>query len=135
MLVNVNTSYNFSPIFNQNQNKTPANNQLGKDDFLMLLVTQLKNQDPLNPVDDKEFLAQLAQFSALEQMQNLNESFTSVKAISLIGKSIHASINDGNGSYREVFGKVEAIYRENGQYFLNVKGLDVPLDAVKAVFE
>ncbi|MGB9779300.1 flagellar hook capping FlgD N-terminal domain-containing protein [Caldanaerobacter sp.] len=131
--MNVNTNYIFPPI--SSQNRTAAKNELGKDDFLMLLVTQLKNQDPLNPIDDKEFLAQLAQFSALEQMQNLNESFTSVKAMSFIGKNIHASINDGNGNYREVFGKVEGVYRENGQYFLNVRGLDVPLDAVKAVFE
>lgn len=53
------------------------NSELGKDSFLQLLVNQLRNQDPLNPVNDKEFLAQMAQFSALEQMQNLNKSFES----------------------------------------------------------
>jgi flagellar basal-body rod modification protein FlgD len=51
------------------------NDAMGKDAFLQLLVNQIRNQDPLNPVDDKEFLAQMAQFSSLEQMQNLNESF------------------------------------------------------------
>ncbi|AAM24657.1 flagellar basal-body rod modification protein FlgD [Caldanaerobacter subterraneus subsp. tengcongensis MB4] len=131
--MNVNTNYSVLPP--SNQNKVTTKSKLGKDDFLMLLVTQLKNQDPLNPVDDKEFLAQLAQFSALEQMQNLNESFNSVKAIALIGKNVYATINDGNGNYKEVFGKVDAVYRENGQYFLKVKGLDIPLDAVRAVTE
>ncbi|MCT4618615.1 MAG: hypothetical protein N4A62_04420 [Marinisporobacter sp.] len=53
---------------------TKNKNQLGKDDFLNLLVTQLKHQDPLNPVDDKEFMGQMAQFSSLEQMQNMNKS-------------------------------------------------------------
>ncbi len=48
---------------------------MGKDTFLQLLVSQLQNQDPLNPVNDKEFLAQMAQFSSLEQMQNLNTNF------------------------------------------------------------
>lgn len=52
-----------------------VNNDLDKDAFLRLLTTQLSNQDPLNPMEDREFIAQLAQFSSLEQMQNLNKTF------------------------------------------------------------
>ncbi|MBI5419776.1 MAG: flagellar hook assembly protein FlgD [Deltaproteobacteria bacterium] len=54
---------------------------VGKDDFLKLLVTQLRYQDPENPVDNKEFTAQLAQFSSLEQMQQISEGFAQMKAI------------------------------------------------------
>lgn len=54
------------------------NNSLDKEAFLKLLVTQLANQNPLNPVEDKEFIAQLAQFSSLEQMQNLNKNLISM---------------------------------------------------------
>ena len=47
--------------------------EMGKNEFLQLLVTEMKNQDPLNPLDNKEMVAQLAQFSALEQMQNVSK--------------------------------------------------------------
>lgn len=71
---------------------------LGKDDFLKLLVTQLKNQDPLNPASSTEFVAQLAQFSSLEQLSNVNEnlkivqsynqSINNLQAVNFIGKTV-----------------------------------------------
>jgi len=65
-----------------------ANKELGKDDFLLLLTTQLKYQDPLNPTTNEDFVAQLAQFSALEQMQNVSESQNKSTHIDLIGKYV-----------------------------------------------
>jgi len=50
------------------------NGALGKDAFLQILITQLQNQDPTNPMDDREFIAQMAQFSSLEQMQNMTKA-------------------------------------------------------------
>lgn len=60
---------------NQPQERKTGSDILGKDDFLKILMTQLQNQDPLNPMEDKDFIAQMAQFSSLEQMTNLGKSF------------------------------------------------------------
>ena len=59
---------------------------LGKDDFLQLLITQLQHQDPMNPASDTEFIAQVAQFSSLEQMQNMNSATQQQQGYALIGK-------------------------------------------------
>jgi flagellar basal-body rod modification protein FlgD len=74
---------------------------LGKDDFLKLLVTQLQNQDPLNPADSTEFISQLAQFSSLEQLSSVNDnlkivqlfdqSINNSQAVNFVGKTIKAS--------------------------------------------
>lgn len=61
---------------------------LDKDDFLKLLVTQLQNQDPLNPLQDTQFIAQMAQFSELEQMQNVNKTLLISQATSLMGRQV-----------------------------------------------
>ena len=75
-----------------------ASKEMDRDAFLSLLITQLQNQDPLNPTDSTEFTAQLAQFSSLEQLGNVNEnlkqlqdfqaSINNSQAVSLIGKEI-----------------------------------------------
>ena len=78
---------------------------MGKEDFLKMLVAQLKNQDPLNPMSGTDFATQLAQFSSLEQLTNLNQGITNMglyqssqanlQAVNLIGKEVTAG--KGNG--------------------------------------
>jgi flagellar basal-body rod modification protein FlgD len=81
--------------------KTPDNAVMGKDDFLTLLVAQLQHQDPLNPAESTEFTAQLAQFSSLEQLQNIDTTLTgfevyqstlnNIQSSGFIGKTVTAS--------------------------------------------
>ncbi|MCC6347532.1 MAG: hypothetical protein IT388_10135 [Nitrospirales bacterium] len=78
-----------------------TNTSLGKDDFLYLLTKQLEYQDPLNPMEDTEFIAQLAQFSALEQMTNMSQSLETSTAMGLIGKEVTDSL-DVSGTVTEV---------------------------------
>jgi len=66
-----------------------------KNDFLKLLITELKFQNPLEPLESKEYIAQLATFSTLEQLQNLNEQFSTMWAVNLIGKNVKASDEKG----------------------------------------
>jgi flagellar basal-body rod modification protein FlgD len=82
----------------------PGGPTLGKQDFLKLLITQLRNQDPLNPLDQNQFLAQTAQFTSLENLQNISAQLTDMKTIaqgqtltqgaSLLGKAAAASGRD-----------------------------------------
>lgn len=92
-----------------NQESKLGTTNLNKDDFLKLLITQLRHQNPLEPMDNKEYIAQLAQFSSLEQMQNLNLQLANLSAISTIGKTAKAFVED-----REVNGTIKGITFDSG---------------------
>ena len=95
---------------------------LGKDDFLKLLITQLSNQDPTSPMENTEFIAQMAQFSSLEQMTNMNQEFAkmnsmlvSSQAVGTIGKTVDITLGD-----TKTTGGVEAVtYGANPQVRVN----------------
>jgi flagellar basal-body rod modification protein FlgD len=103
---------------------TAAGGELGKNEFLKLLVTEMQNQDPLDPVDNKEMIAQLAQFSSLEQMQNLSSQFESYRhensvalAYLLGGQNVEAQMQDGTvvkGLIGNVSWKADALQIEIG---------------------
>lgn len=128
----------------QSQTKT-ANNAtevLGKDDFLKLLVTQLRHQDPINPVEDKEFIAQLAQFSSLEQMQNLTTSINTMmesqqrltalsQATAMIGKEVEIASHSGES----LFGKVSGVQFISGWPEVIVDGKTYDFTEIVSIFE
>ena len=99
---------------------------MGKNDFLMLLATQLRYQNPLEPTSESDFAAQLAQFSSLEQMQNMNTTLAAMathQAYTLIGKYVYAQ-EFSSGQVMEYFGIVESVFTKNGQTFAQIEGYD-----------
>jgi flagellar basal-body rod modification protein FlgD len=92
--------------------------QLGQQDFLNLLVTQLTNQDPLNPQKDTEFIAQMAQFSALEQSKAMQSDMALFQANALIGRQVELKNTDGT----RTLGTVSAVQLQAGTPLLMVNG-------------
>jgi len=130
--VNSNTSYATSSTTSTRD----TSSQLGKDDFLNLLVTQLRYQDPLNPTDNSEYISQLAQFSSLEQMNNMNSGISSMKALAMTGKYITASVTDDTtGKTTSVEGTVDSVQMSSGETTLMVNGTEVSLDDVTGVYD
>ena len=109
-----------------NQRNTLPNQNLGKEDFLKILLTQLSHQDPTAPMEDKEFIAQMAQFSSLEQMTNMAADFAKMarmlrvtEASGALGKAVQLNLED-----ETVQGVVKAVTRDempqilvNGRYY------------------
>ena len=120
----------------RNANSRKTCGDLGKDDFLNLLVTQLRYQDPLEPTNDKEFIAQMAQFSSLEQMQNMNSVLTNSQAFGLIGKYVTANtIDEDTLEVKTIQGQVSTVKMNNGKVYLVVDDQDVSIDSVSEVVD
>jgi flagellar basal-body rod modification protein FlgD len=118
--------------------------EMGKEAFMELLVQQLKNQDPMSPMDNDKFIAQLTQLSELEGIQNLNENMVGLAMLqqgnalmsqltqssALIGKDVtYFSPETGE----EQTGSVESVKIEEGVAVLNIDGFDVPLGSVMEI--
>lgn len=126
-----------------NSQSLPSN-ELGKDAFMSLLVEQMKNQDPMAPTSNDQFIAQLAQFSSLEEMQGVNENLVALAYLqqnnalmaqltdssALIGKNVeYTDLSSGELTS----GIVDSVRLEDGTAVLRIDGKDVPLTTVSAV--
>ncbi|MDW7651489.1 MAG: flagellar hook capping FlgD N-terminal domain-containing protein [Bacillota bacterium] len=120
------------------EKKTGAMQELGKDVFLQLMVTQLRYQDPLNPQDNSAFVAQMAQFTSLEQMQNLNDNMVRLlelqsgatnSAAALLGLMVTVGTEDG----MPFTGRVDAVEYQNGRPQLVVDGKRFAMETLQKV--
>ena len=129
---------------NSNALSKAVDQTMGKDDFLKLLVTELKNQDPMSPMDNKDFIAQMASFSSLEQMNNvatsvndLHDTFASLtqqslvsQGAALIGKQVTGLDADG----KSISGVVDSVnFPLNGPITLQIGSLTLNLNSVTKV--
>jgi flagellar basal-body rod modification protein FlgD len=120
----------------QNLKSHEDKSSLGKDDFLRILTTQLSNQDPSNPLQDKEFIAQMATFSTLEQMTNLNKTFEKFASSQMsqytnaIGKEITWTPADTS---TPVTGTVTGVSAQEGNFYYMVGEEKVPTNLVTEI--
>ncbi|MBE6021735.1 MAG: flagellar hook capping protein [Cellulosilyticum sp.] len=123
-------------LSNDTSSKKETSNDMGKDAFIQLLVTQMKYQDPLNPMDNQEMLAQLAQFTALEQMMNVAHASQKQLANGMIGKYVEYLYKDsttGKSSYQ--IGKVDYVNINGDTPILGIGDIEVSIEDVYQVLD
>ena len=97
-----------------------SNSSMDKDSFLQLLVAQMKYQDPLEPTSNTEYISQYAQFSQVEQMQNMSASMDLQRASQLVGKEVYMKVTTASGDTNLIQGKVDYVVYENGKAYLAI---------------
>ncbi|MBW7573354.1 flagellar hook assembly protein FlgD [Caproiciproducens faecalis] len=113
--------------------KVSTGSSLGMVDFMQLLAAQFTNQDPMNPVDNTEYIAQLAQFSSLQAMQDLTQLSMTQYGASLVGKKVVVASYDSNGKYSEVTGVIDSINFASSPYTVIINGKGYNLASVMEV--
>lgn len=106
---------------NTSKKKTTGTSDLGKEQFLQLLVTQMKYQDPLSPTDNTQFVEQLATFSQLEQMQNLNLTTMNTQAFSLVDKEVIMKTKSADGKENLIRGIVDFVTTKGSKTYLSIE--------------
>lgn len=100
------------------------------EDFLNLMVAQLRNQDFMNPVDDTQFVSQMATFATMQQMQEMAEYMKTNYVLSLVGQEVTAARFTVSGNLEKVTGPVEKISIVDNEFKLYVKGLQFSLSQI-----
>lgn len=118
----------------KNQSKT-SNNGMDKDAFLQLLVAQMQYQDPLEPTSNTEYISQYAQFSQVEQMQNMAASTDLSRASSLVGEYVYIKTTNSAGASDYVYGKVDYVVFENNKAYLSIDEALYSLDDLDTVVD
>ena len=132
LITKTNMSSAISSISGADPTQTAAasNQTLTQANFLQLLVTQMSSQDPLNPQSDTAFAAQLAQFTALQQSQNMSQNMSILRANSMLGEVVTVAPNDGSAP---VSGLVSAVQMQSGTPLITVNGQSYNLNQITTI--
>lgn len=109
------------------------NSSLDKEAFLKLLVAQMQYQDPLEPTSNTEYMSQLAQFSTVEELQNLATSFTQGQSMGLVGQYVILNVPDATGKINQVSGLVDYVTLMDGKVYLHINDDYYPADYLDSV--
>ena len=114
--------------------ETPSN-ELDKNAFLQLLVTQMQYQDPLNPGDSTEYMSQLAQYSSLEATMNISTTLEKGNALNLVGEYVIMNTTDSAGNSQMISGLVEYATVKNGETLLSINDQYYPAKDLDSVVD
>lgn len=106
-----------------------------KDTFLQLLVAEVQNQDPLEPTSNTEFISQYAQFSQVEQMQNMAATSELARATSLVGDHVYVKTTGSDGEPKYIYGKVDYVAFENNKAYVSIEESLYSIDDVDTVVD
>ena len=112
-----------------------ASSDMDKDAFLQLLVAQMQYQDPLEPTSNTEYISQYAQFSQVEQIQNMAQSMDLQRAGGLVGQQVYVKVTDSSGATDYVQGKVDYVVYENGKAYVSINEQLYSLDDLDTVVD
>lgn len=115
--------------------KTEGGSDMDKDAFLQLLVAQMKYQDPLQPTSNTEYISQYAQFSQVEQMQNMAASVELQRASQLVGENVYVKTTTNSGETKYIQGKVDYVVYENNKAYLSINESLYSLDDLDTVHD
>lgn len=115
--------------------KAATSTGMDKEAFLQLLVAQMKYQDPLEPTSNTEYIAQYAQFSQVESLQNMSSSMDLQRASSLVGKNVYVQTTTADGESNFVQGIVDYVSFEGGKAYVYINENRYSLDEVESILD
>lgn len=135
MAIDATSSVTAQMTANSTTKSSSQNNMLSMEDFFSLMVAQLSNQDMNNPVDNSQFITQMAQFSMVQALSEMKQASTAAYSVSLIGKEGTVAQIDDDGFMHETIGIIEGVNLYNGNTEVIIDGNSFPLSSIMKLAE